>query len=226
MAPRLPAAMAGYLLELSREWLVPGLGGMPSESLALLQPNAEFIESYLVGLNHEMARELLWRGFPTDQRGTVFDSFWREDDRVVPRMHTWLGTLGSHMVPGQAALTVLVMRGELVRRFPRATVYLHARDAATGAPKVGALTAADRVLPDFDTLLEPDTRLIGFATPITSVRDRFLTFQEEPQTLRFGRPGLAADAWAVPAAGDDAARFAAACVLPPQRLYVAASTLL
>jgi len=30
----------------------------------------------MVGLNHEMARELLWREYPTDQRGTYFRQFW------------------------------------------------------------------------------------------------------------------------------------------------------
>jgi hypothetical protein len=222
VAPRLPAAMADYLLELSREWLVPGLGGMPPESMVLLEPNPEFIESFFVGLNHEMGRELLWRGFPTDQRGTVFDSFWRHDDRAVPKVHTWLGVLGSHLVPGQAALTVLVMRGELVRRLPRATVYLHERGAGPMA-----MNQAERVLPTFDRLLEPDTRLIGFAKSIEDVRSRFfLVFQEEPQTLRFGVSSLPDHAWAQPQANDDAASFAQKCVQPPVRLYVKADTLL
>ena len=30
----------------------------------------------MVGLNHEMARELLWREYPTDQRGSYFRQFW------------------------------------------------------------------------------------------------------------------------------------------------------
>ena len=30
----------------------------------------------MVGLNHEMMRELLWREYPTDQRGTAFHRFW------------------------------------------------------------------------------------------------------------------------------------------------------
>ena len=28
----------------------------------------------MVGLNHEFARELLWREYPTDQRGQLFPS--------------------------------------------------------------------------------------------------------------------------------------------------------
>ena len=30
----------------------------------------------MVGLNHEMSRELLWNEFPTDQRGSYFRQFW------------------------------------------------------------------------------------------------------------------------------------------------------
>lgn len=226
VAPRLPAPMADYLLELSREWLVPGLAGMPSDSIVLLQPNPKFIESYMVGLNHEMARELLWRGFPTDQRGTVFDSFWRADDRAVPPLHGWSGALGTHLKPSQAALTVLVLRGQLVRRFPRATIYLHARDAATMQPKTGQLAAGDRVLPSFDRLLEPDTRLVGFAIATDAVATYYLVFQEEPQTLRFGRTTVAEHAWKLPVGADDSASFAAKCVYPPVRLYVLAERLL
>ena len=38
----------------------------------------------MAGLNHEMARELLWRGYPTDQRGTVFRRFWDRAGAVPP----------------------------------------------------------------------------------------------------------------------------------------------
>ena len=30
----------------------------------------------MVGLNHEFARKLLWREYPTDQRGSYFRQFW------------------------------------------------------------------------------------------------------------------------------------------------------
>ena len=37
----------------------------------------------MVGSNHEMGRELLWRGYPTDQRGTYFAQFWDTSRRRV-----------------------------------------------------------------------------------------------------------------------------------------------
>ena len=34
-----------------------------------------FVEAFMVGLNHEMNHELVWRTYPTDQRGTPFRRF-------------------------------------------------------------------------------------------------------------------------------------------------------
>jgi hypothetical protein len=60
----------------------------------------------MVGLNHEFARELLWREYPTDQRGSYFRQFWdvrkkiaeavdkeaaREKFKDIKAIHTWGG---------------------------------------------------------------------------------------------------------------------------------------
>ena len=54
----------------------PGLEQVPANTVTLLETNPEFVESFLVGLNAEMSSELLWRNYPTDQRGTFFRQFW------------------------------------------------------------------------------------------------------------------------------------------------------
>ena len=64
------------LADLSSELFVPNVNLIEQNSVTLLETNQRFIEGYMVGLNHEMARELLWREFPTDQRGTPFRQFW------------------------------------------------------------------------------------------------------------------------------------------------------
>ncbi|MCK4375466.1 MAG: hypothetical protein KAX19_09060, partial [Candidatus Brocadiae bacterium] len=64
-------------------YLLPGLDTVPQNTLGLVRTNQRFLESYMVGLNHEMARELLWREYPTDQRGTYFRQFW-DVAEVVP----------------------------------------------------------------------------------------------------------------------------------------------
>jgi hypothetical protein len=61
--PRFHYPMYEPLHRYDREWMVAGLGLFRrTEMVTLLETNNRFIEAYLVGLNHEMARELLWRG--------------------------------------------------------------------------------------------------------------------------------------------------------------------
>ncbi|MCX6251742.1 MAG: hypothetical protein NTX61_13445 [Bacteroidetes bacterium] len=64
------------LKELSTEWLIPNLHLIPNNTITLLQPNQKFIESFIVGLNVEMNREMRWREYPTDERGSCFRQFW------------------------------------------------------------------------------------------------------------------------------------------------------
>jgi hypothetical protein len=136
-APEIPTPMIGPLLEMGQDWLLPGIGDLPANTVAIVQPDAAFIEAYMVGLNHEMGRELLWRGFPTDQRGTVFSRFWdrraavstraaRAPERDIPDIHEWdpQRPLGGNLNPGGRAFTVLLVRGDLLQRYPRPTIYL------------------------------------------------------------------------------------------------------
>lgn len=142
--PDFPAPMYRELAAKSQDWMLPGLEKVPPDSVTIVQGNSRFIESFMVGLNHEMSRELLWRGFPTDQRGTYFRQFWDPSGRFpaplkaadvergkdIPRIHTWrdnaLGTnLGRNAAAGAAEPPlVLLVRGSLLRRFPRAMVTL------------------------------------------------------------------------------------------------------
>src|SRR6185295_9105659 len=64
------------LADLSAELLIPNVNRIENNSVTLLETNQKFVEAYLVGLNHEFARELLWREYPTDQRGSYFRQFW------------------------------------------------------------------------------------------------------------------------------------------------------
>ena len=73
------------LRDISSEFLVPNLDLIPNNTISLMETNQRFIETYMVGLNHEMACELLWREFPTDQRGSYFRQFWDVGERRQSR---------------------------------------------------------------------------------------------------------------------------------------------
>lgn len=145
--PRIDVPMYKPLADISSDNFLPNVGFVPQNSISLLETNQKFIESYMVGVNHEMARELLWREYPTDQRGTYFRQFWdvsaykpeagadpdatRESLYDIPKIHTWSKTtaLGQHdnrEVSGTAEdEAVLVIRGELLKRYPTAVIYAH-----------------------------------------------------------------------------------------------------
>lgn len=137
------------LRDRSADLLVPNLQLIPNNTVSLMLVNDRFIESYLVGVNHEMARELLWREFPTDQRGSYFRQFWDVGDRVerdpsktareieeafldVKALHAWdpATALGSHgnlppipgAQPGEARL-VVVVRGDVLKKYPTAVIF-------------------------------------------------------------------------------------------------------
>ena len=123
-APVFPQPMYEALRDLSADYLFPGLEHVPANTVQLLQTNAKFIESFLVGLNFEMGRELLWRGYPTDQRGTYFQQFWDTAAAGINRLdivpiHTWgQRPLGVTAAGANGDALVLLIRGELLRRYP------------------------------------------------------------------------------------------------------------
>jgi hypothetical protein len=145
--PEFDTPMYEPLKNISAELFLPNINLVDQNSITLLETNQDFIESYMVGLNHEFARELLWREYPTDQRGSYFRQFWdvsgffdteglddaalKEKLRDIPPIHTWPrpSTLGSHDNREQEGEEeeeiVLVIRGELLKRYPTAVIYAH-----------------------------------------------------------------------------------------------------
>ncbi len=74
--PEFHAPMYRYLRDKSQAYLLPGVEHVPQNTVTLLATNNHFIESFMVGLNHEFAAELRWREYPTDMRGSYFRKFW------------------------------------------------------------------------------------------------------------------------------------------------------
>ena len=202
--PVFPQPMYKPLAELSPDWMLPGLSELRADSVTLAETNPRFIEAYMAGLNHEMSRELLWNEYPSDQRGSYFRQFWDpaglaprpvpETAKDVTPLHGWLATaLGSHSprpAPPGGKHLVLVVRGELLRRYPSTLVY------AVRAEKNGNDYAlgATRSEPVFAGRLRPDVAFFGFALTPTEVRGAntvaapgwFFVFQEQPGEPRFG----------------------------------------
>lgn len=190
--PEFDTPMYEPLLDLSDEAFVPGLHLVEPNSITLLETNQRFIEAYLVGLNHEFARELLWREYPTDQRGSYFRQFWdvrtqlRDDAgtpqghealKDVPPLHLWSRTsdLGDHdnreATRENEEELVLVIRGELLKKYPNAVISaqparwqpVSETDPTPDKTKERRLDESKPVLtPLYEARVRPDIFLFGF----------------------------------------------------------------
>ena len=124
--PRFGAPMAAALAELGQEWLLPGLGEVPADTALALRTNSSFVQAFMIGLNHELGRELLWREFPTTLTATFFQRFW--DNAIDPAAPVDLDPLADWADRSLDATSaggerfVLLLRTELLRRFPDALV--------------------------------------------------------------------------------------------------------
>src|SRR5262245_11085146 len=191
-APDFPQPMYESLRDLSQDFLFPGLEQVPVNTITLLETNSKFVESFLVGLNVEMNREFLWRHYPTDQRGTFFRQFWDtssgREQQDIKRIHEW----GNQSQLGQNAKAgddlVLLIRGELLRRYPNTVIY-----AVAAVKKDGKLDLSskpeDEKHPLFRGTLNPDVTFLGFDLKRKdAVADPgwFFVIQQQPTEPRFG----------------------------------------
>jgi hypothetical protein len=189
--PTFPQPMYEALRDLSPEFLLPGVGRIEPDTATLLEPNSRFIEAYMVGLNHELAGELLWREFPVNLRQTYFHEFWDtvgalQPINPLPSIHTWDPgqPLGGNSPSGSDQL-VLLIRGELLQRYPDALIY------AIKAETLSSLGTEEKH-PQFRGRIEPDITFLGFDLTEDAARGVggqpgwFFVIQEQPTAPRFG----------------------------------------
>jgi hypothetical protein len=189
MAPVFPQPMYEPLKERSQDLLLPGLEAVEPERVVGLRTNRAFVEAYMIGLNCEMAHELLWRGFPTDQRATYFAHFWGTDagadapTDIADLRQNLDRALGTTPSGAPADQFVLLLRSSLLRRYPNAIIYLTAAAGPSAAPDI---------LPIFNGSMAPDITFVGFPiTPAAAIGSAsspgyFVVIQEHPTEPRFG----------------------------------------
>lgn len=212
--PQFDLPMYLPLADLSHEYFLPNINMIGQNSITFLESNQRFIEAFMVGLNHEMSRELLWRGFPTDQRGSYFRNFWDSMDaepQGIREIHRWDRPLGENSVTGNQGMLFLVIRGDLLNKYPNAVIT--AQRAAWGPAEGEKSVTAERmikpgapeVLPVFEAKIEPDIYflafkieedgrilteqdLVGTPNPTSTADDPgwFFIFRERPGEPRFG----------------------------------------
>jgi hypothetical protein len=197
-APKFPQPMYESLRDLSQQLLLPGLETVEPNSVLGLETNSRFVEAYMVGLNFEMGRELLWRGYPTDQRGTCFDRFW--DSRSsgggadVKPIHGWQDRpLGDPQTAPAGDRFVMLIRSSLLRRYPSAVIYAAKAVKPNGVRKP-TRSPDEEEHPVFRGSMQPDVTFFGFDLTVDQVvgtgagddHGYFIVIQEQPGEPRFG----------------------------------------
>lgn len=201
------------LIELSTEFLMPNLHLIPNNTIALLESNQTFIEAFMVGLNMEMCREMRWREFPTDERGSCFRTFWDRKGLLteaekkahtaqfkdITPIHTWKTPAGQpdtenglgkhHNSTVTSNPLVLALRGDLFKCFPNASVYaIEAKKNNAGELVVD--TVGGIKFPAFKAEVGADVKLLGFDLrkddAIATEAGWFFIIQETPGETRFG----------------------------------------
>ena len=189
VGPVFGAAAYQPLVTASHDAFVPGLDGVPPDSVTLVQTNPAFIAAYLAGLNTATGHELLFRGYPTDERGTYWHSFWGACPDIGP-LHQFTGQLADNVTSGAEPLLVLILRGRLLRRYPDSDIYAVLASNDTDLPELDGDSPITR--PVFRDSVEPDITLAGFPLTLDDVVGTatgtgfWIVIAEHPGQPRFG----------------------------------------
>jgi hypothetical protein len=188
-APDLPEPLYKPLADADPDRFLPGIGEIPDDTLTLLETNPRFVEAFMVGANHEMNRELMWRRYPTDRRGTPFRRFWDRVDRSpdIGAIHEFQPQLllGTNSGADLRGSLVLLVRGQLLRRYPESVVY-----AAPANPD-GSFDPSPSAIEDpiFWGRINPDVTFVGFDLTREDVEPApgwYFVLAEQPTAPRFG----------------------------------------
>ncbi|MCG5219246.1 hypothetical protein [Streptosporangium sp. KLBMP 9127] len=181
------------------EWLLPGVGALPDNSVIALETNPRFVDSLLVGLNTQLLAELRWRNIPVATGCTPLREFWNRRDTAtglpvadIRGILTWpdaseLGTAPHRPAGVSQRDLVIVSRGQLFLRYPATLVYLVTAEHG-GVPDFGQDPdpAAPRVFPGFQGRLGTDVTFFGFqGFDPDAVTRHWLVFEEPPAGYRF-----------------------------------------
>lgn len=201
--PDIKLAMYEPLRDLSKEFLIPNLDHVPRNALSLLLSNRGFIEAYMAGVNHECMRLALYGEMPFSLTCTWCRQFWDVSGHVnreglssevlaerlkdIDPLRNWrqesrLGTHDNNTAAGSRI--VLLMRGDLLKRYPNTFVYAQRARWSDDAGSPNRLVLSDESgqvqqddlnnpnikHPQFRAHVEADVHLLGFDLTLAEIR--------------------------------------------------------
>lgn len=204
--PDFPEPMFDALVQQSLDFVMPGIDKFPKDRCSIFKSNRTMIEAFMVGVNHEMAREMLWREFPANLNSTFFSQFWDKSD--VPASEIPTAALStkditpiaewpkpssfsdpSHRIGASVEPLFFVLRGDLLRRYPNTVVFMQPAKRPTTPTRAPDYSKPPK-LPIASARLEPDIFFLGFDidTQATNWLDPgwYIGLQERPGDIHFG----------------------------------------
>ena len=137
-----------HLVGLGVDYLCPGLDDVGDNAVSVLETNQAAVESFLIGLNDELASELLWREYPAVLTDTWITRFWSPSGlggNDIEPIADWTTTRRLGAAAGDADAVVFI-RGDLLVHYPTALVYL-LPGIVTGSRRLSRPTTSIRSRP-------------------------------------------------------------------------------
>lgn len=188
-----------WLRDRAPEWLLPRAGLIPRDGVVALRTDRAFISAFLVGASRQAVAELRWRGVPVSAGAMPMRTFWQNVaspenpppmvDLVQPSSWPSVPLAGLPGPRGTGDDLVLVLRSDLVRRYPDTLVYLAPAVDTGGGERDADLQAP--VEPAFCGRIGDDVWFFGFPVPPSALADHMLVLEEPDRGPRFHPPSSA-----------------------------------
>lgn len=190
LAPRFDQPLVNWL---DPHFLLGAVTPEP-ETVCGLAVNATFIEAVMIGANHELARELRWRGIPLDLSATFFKRFF-DGQVALSDMAEWHSTpLGDHYPVAQS--TVVFFRSKLVEHLGELTVFLARAKRIPDAGHNRGGRVVDEAVPALEPFFRgnpaPGMAYFGFDLPADALKGSandagwYLVLEERAGGTKFG----------------------------------------
>jgi hypothetical protein len=232
-----------FLRDHAPDWLLPGAERIAPDSVIGLESNSEFIEAFLLGINKQALSEFRWRNIPIKSKCTPIKMFWGQvgrggitRERDITGVEVWpnesrLGHNAHRPEGSPNGNFVLLIRGDLFRRYPETSVYLVSGGQPGGPPDPSTVAGADREFPNFQGGIGADITFFRFDITADDAKSYWVVIEETPRGYSFVNDRVLEPARSDPRAGayaiaKDGKDFAIAAFADPVRVLIRAEDIL